>query len=81
MNNCQYRVGGECALLSKDFDLDTIEDRLMHIANCQQEIIKNQSEVINELFNLVGQRASATAEEMEDIIKKINEAALIRAEV
>lgn len=81
MNNCQYRVGGECALLSKDFDLDTIEDRLMHIANCQQEIIRNQSEVIYELFSLVGQRASATAEEMEDIIKKINEAALIRAEV
>ena len=81
MNNCQYRVGGECALLSKDFDLDAIEGRLMHIANCQQEIIRNQSEVIYELFGLVGQQASATAEEMENIIKKINEAALIRAEV
>ena len=81
MSSCEYRIGGECALLSKDFDLNTIEERLMHIANCQEEIIKNQSEVIYELFSIVGQRASATSEEMEDIIKKINEAALIRAEV
>ncbi len=78
---CQYRINGQCALLSRDFDLDSCEARLMHIINCNEEIIRLQSEVIHELFNLTGQNAAVGAEEMESIIEKINEAARIKAEV
>ena len=81
MDKCQYRVNGQCALLSKDFDIDSCEERLLHIVNCQEEIITLQKAVIDETINLIGMKAELSAEEMEGIIEKINRAAEIRKEM
>ena len=81
MDKCQYRVNGQCALLSKDFDLDSCEERLLHIATCQEEIITLQKAVIDEMFNLIALKAELNAEELEAVVEKINRAAEIRKEM
>lgn len=81
MDKCQYRVNGQCALLSKDFDLDSCEERLLHIATCQEEIIDLQKAVIDEMFNLIALKAELNAEELEAVVEKINRAAEIRREI
>ncbi len=81
MDKCQYRVNGQCALLSKDFDLDSCEERLLHIATCQEEIINLQKAVIDEMFNLIALKAELNAEELEAVVEKINRAAEIRREI
>ena len=81
MDKCQYRVNGQCALLSKDFDLDSCEERLLHIATCQEEIINLQKAVIDEMFNLIALKAELNAEELEAVVEKINRAAEIRKEM
>lgn len=78
MDKCQYRMNGECALLSKDFDVDSCEERLLHIVTCQEEITNLQKAVIDEMFNLIGMKAELTATELEGIVEKINQAAQIR---
>ena len=81
MDKCQYRVNGQCALLSKDFDLGSCEERLLHIATCQEEIINLQKAVIDEMFNLIALKAELNAEELEAVVEKINRAAEIRKEM
>lgn len=81
MDKCQYRVNGQCALLSKDFDLDSCEERLLHIVTCQEEIINLQKAVIDEMFNLIALKAELNAEELETVVEKINRAAEIRKEM
>jgi hypothetical protein len=81
MDKCQYRVNGQCALLSKDFGLDSCEERLLHIATCQEEIINLQKAVIDEMFNLIALKAELNAEELEAVVEKINRAAEIRREI
>lgn len=81
MDKCQYRVNGQCALLSKDFNLDSCEERLLHIATCQEEIINLQKAVIDEMFNLIALKAELNAEELEAVVEKINRAAEIRREI
>ena len=81
MDRCQYRTSGQCALLSKDFDLDSCEERLLHIATCQEEIINLQKAVIDEMFNLIALKAELNAEELETVVEKINRAAEIRKEM
>lgn len=71
----------ECALLSKDFDVDSCEERLLHIVTCQEEIIDLQKTVIDEMFNLIGMKAELDAAELEGIVEKINYAAQIRREI
>ncbi len=80
MSRCKYYFDGSCALLSKDLDADTVGDRLIHSLGCQEEIIKLQGSVIDDLFRIVAANANLEDEEMKGIINKINEAAERRRE-
>lgn len=86
MNKCKYCLDGECQLYSRICDVncvlnkpDTV-DRLTHIMNCQEEIIRYQKDIIDNLFAIAIQYISVEEEEMKLIIEKINETAQIKAE-
>jgi hypothetical protein len=86
MKKCDYCLDGECQLYSKICDEDCVlnkvdtMDRLTHIMNCQEEIIRYQKDIIDNLFAIAIQFISVEEEEMRMIAQKINEAAAIRSE-
>ena len=87
MSKCKYLLDGECQLFSRKCEENCsihhpdYTDRLTHIAGCQEEIIKLQKEIIDELFNIACMHISAESEELRPVILKINEAAMKRAEL
>ena len=60
---------------------DDLVERLLHAFEADEEIIKKQKNIIDDLFVIVLQHLTVECEELKPIVKKVNETAEIRREV